>query len=142
MEMTHLTAGPARIPLAEIGIRFSRSGGPGGQNVNKVETRVEVRFRPGASAALSPEQRSRVLAALATRLTAAGEIVVVSSRTRHRERNRADALGRLAVLLGAALRPPRRRVKTKPTRASREHRLDVKRRRSTRKSDRRRPAED
>ena len=128
-----LKAGPVRIPLAEVSVSFSRSGGPGGQNVNKVETRVEARFRPSESAALSPPQRARVLLALASRLTAGGDLIVVSSRTRFRERNREDAFARLAAILAAALRPPKKRVPTRPTRGSKERRVAGKKRQGDRK---------
>jgi ribosome-associated protein len=136
----HLLAGDVRIPISEISVRFARSGGPGGQNVNKVETKVEVRFRPASSSALTPEQVARIEEKLSSRLTTEGEIIVTSERTRHQERNREDALARLAVLLGEALRVPKPRKRTRPTRASVERRLEGKKRRSDTKR-RRRPPE-
>ncbi|MHC4862130.1 MAG: alternative ribosome rescue aminoacyl-tRNA hydrolase ArfB [Planctomycetota bacterium] len=136
----HLVAGDVRIPLSEVSVRFARSGGPGGQNVNKVETKVEVRFRPASSAALTPAQVARIEEKLASRLTSEGEIIVTSERTRYQERNREDALARLAALLTEALRVPKPRRRTKPTRASIERRLDEKKRRGETKR-RRRPPE-
>ncbi len=136
-----LEAGPVRIPLSEISFAFSRSGGPGGQNVNKVETRVEVRFRPSASAALTPAQVARIRKALASRLTKEGDLVVVSDRTRYRERNREDALERLAEMLAGALAVRKKRIPTRPSRAARERRLTEKRRRSEKKRIRREPPE-
>lgn len=140
MDESFLPAGPVRIPLSELSFRFARSGGPGGQNVNKVETKVEVRFTPRLSGALSPEQVERIERRLASRLTKDGELVVVSERTRFRERNRRDALERLRSLIEEALREPRPRRPTRPTRASRERRLSDKKRRGETKRARRPPA--
>lgn len=134
-----LEAGPVRIPLAEVEVSFARSGGPGGQNVNKVETKVTVRFRPRASSVLSPEQVARIEERLASRLTTDGDLLVSSERTRYRGRNREDALARLAGLLAEALRTPKRRRPTKPSRAARERRLREKREQAGRKRDRRPP---
>jgi ribosome-associated protein len=137
-----LECGRVRIPLSELSYRFSRSGGPGGQNVNKVETRVEVRFTPAESSALTPEEVERISRKLAPRMTGEGEILVVADTTRHRERNRQEALDRLAALIEEALRVPKRRRKTRPTRASKERRLEEKRQRSETKRHRRPPKED
>jgi ribosome-associated protein len=121
------------IPDHEIVETASRSRGPGGQNVNKTETRVTLRWDAVHSHALSGEMRARALRALAGRLTRGGELLVRSDRFRSRERNRAFARERLASLVAAALERPRPRVKTKPTRSSRERRLEAKRTRSARK---------
>ena len=131
-----------RIPLAEISFRFARSGGPGGQNVNKVETKVEVRFRPAESAALSDRQAARIREKLGSRMTVAGELIVTSEKTRYRERNREDALSRLAALIAGALVVKKPRRRTRPTRASKERRLDGKRRRATTKRNRRPPRDE
>jgi ribosome-associated protein len=112
------------IPLAEIEVRVSRSSGPGGQHANTSETRVEARFDVGASTALSPAQKRRVIAR-------AGPVVrAIAQDERSQSRNRELALERLADRLRAALRVERKRVPTRPPAASRERRLDAKRRRA------------
>jgi ribosome-associated protein len=125
------------LPLEEIEIETSRSSGPGGQHVNKTESRVAASFRVAESRALDAETRARLLGALAARLTGDGTLRVVCERTRSQRRNRDEAVERLRRILAAALvvRTPRR--KTAPTRASREGRLLDKRRRSARKRERR-----
>jgi ribosome-associated protein len=122
-----------RIPGDEIVETASRSRGPGGQNVNKTETRVTLHWSLRESRALSPEQRGRLLEAFAGRLTREGELVVRSDRARTRPRNRALARERLAELVRAALTPRTPRTKTRPTRASKERRLTGKRQQSERK---------
>lgn len=128
------------IPVAELSFSFGRSPGPGGQNVNKVNTRVELRFGLADSPSLSDEQRRRACAQLASRLNRAGEIVVLSSRFRSQLRNRLDCVERFTALLGQALRPPpppRRR--TRPGRTAVARRLDRKKRNARRKGLRRPP---
>ena len=118
------------LPADELVERFSRSSGPGGQGVNTTDSRVELLFEPGSSRALTPDQRSRAVAALGDRLVD-GKIVVVASERRSQLRNRTTARDRLAELLREALAPPPpRRRATKPTRGSQHRRLDAKRRRS------------
>jgi ribosome-associated protein len=117
------------VPGDELAVRFARSGGPGGQNVNKVETKVILLFDASASRALSPEQRARLFEKLASRVTARGEIAVHADRHRTRERNLADARERMAALLEEALARPKPRTSTRPTRASRRRRLADKRKR-------------
>lgn len=128
----HLT-----IPEREISVHFARAGGPGGQHVNKVETKVELRFMPGRSAALSPAQRALILQRLAPQLTTQGELIVVSDRTRNQSRNRQDALDKLAALLRAGLQRPKPRRATRPTAGSVRRRLESKRARSKLKQSRR-----
>jgi ribosome-associated protein len=112
------------IPLAEIELRVSRSSGPGGQHANTSETRVEARFDVKASTALSSAQKRRVSAR-------AGPIVrAIAQDERSQSRNRELALERLAERLRTALRVERKRVPTRPSPASRERRLDEKRRRA------------
>lgn len=125
------------IPDAELEVRFSRSGGPGGQHVNTSSTRAEVRWDLASSAALSEPQRERLLAALASRLDKTGALRVVAEDTRSQLGNRELALERLRDLVAAALKPRRVRRPTRPTASSRAERLDVKRRRSSVKSGRR-----
>ena len=121
------------IPLSEIELRASRSSGPGGQHANVTASRVEAVFDVEASAALDPSQRARLRERLGPVVTA------VAQDARSQARNRELALARLAEKLAAALRIPRRRRATRPTRASRERRLEGKRRAGERKRGRRRP---
>jgi ribosome-associated protein len=130
------------IPDAALSIRFSRSGGPGGQNVNKVETRAEVLFDLAGSPLLSPPDRARALARLASRLTKEGVLAVACDRTRHRERNLREALERMGEILREAMVPPKPRRRTRPTRSSKERRLESKRRRGEVKRARRGGGED
>lgn len=131
------------LPPKELRVSFSRSGGPGGQNVNKVETRVELRFSVRDSEVLGETRRARLLERLRSRLTASGELVLHASRSRHRARNLEDARERLAELLRQGLQVEKARRATKPTRGSQERRLQAKKRRSeTKKQRRRRPTDD
>lgn len=128
------------IPIAELGFAFSRSSGAGGQNVNKVNTRVELRFDVAQSPSLSEGQRQLILEKLAHRLTQDGILIVNSDRHRTQGRNREDGLERLAALLADALKkPPPKRKPTRPGRAAKKRRLDAKKRHSDKKVNRRRP---
>ena len=124
------------IPATELVERFSRSSGPGGQGVNTTDSRVELVYDPGASTALTPSQRERLVTALAGRLVA-GRVTIVASEQRSQLRNRAAARDRLVDLLreGLAPPPPARRA-TKPTRGSQRRRVEGKKRRSQVKSGR------
>lgn len=130
------------IPAAELGWRFSRSSGPGGQHVNTSDSRVALVWDIAASKALTDEQRARLLAKLGHRLVS-GVITVASSEQRSQLRNRETAREKLGELIAAALAPdgPKRRA-TKPTRGSRERRLQTKGKRSEVKRNRQRPAVD
>jgi ribosome-associated protein len=122
-----------RVPLAEIELRTSRSSGPGGQHAQKTESRVEAVFDVEASSALTPMQKRRVVAKAGPVLRA------VAQDERSQARNRVLAVERLVATLREALRVPRPRVATAPTAASRERRLDQKKRRAATKRLRRPP---
>jgi ribosome-associated protein len=124
------------IPRDRLTIRFSRSGGPGGQNVNKVETKVEIRFRVAEADWIPLEVRERLVAREASRITRDGELVITSSRFRSRERNLEDALEKLEETLSRASTRPKRRKPTRPTAGSRARRSAAKRMRSERKRQR------
>jgi ribosome-associated protein len=114
----------------EIKERFIRSPGPGGQNVNKVESAVQLRFDAANSPALSAAVLRRLVPMAGSRMTRAGVIVLTANRFRTQERNRRDALERLIELIRQAAVEPKRRRPTKPTAGSRQRRLDTKRERS------------
>jgi ribosome-associated protein len=123
------------IPLSEITVRASRSSGPGGQHANVTASRVEASFDVLASLALTDAQRERLLARVGPR------VVAIAQDERSQARNRELALTRLGERLAAALAIPKRRHTTRPTAASRERRLQTKRRDSERKRERRPPEE-
>ena len=120
-----------RIPLSELQYRFSASGGPGGQNANKVATRVELRFDVASSPSLGPHQRTRLLEKLGP------EVRVVADDERSQLRNRQLATERLAERLAAALRVEKTRRPTRPSKGAKERRLAAKRKLSQRKQARR-----
>ena len=115
------------IPEAELEFIASRSGGPGGQNVNKVSSRITLRFDLERTTALTAEQRQRVRQKLSSRISSEGVLQISSQRTRSQDLNREDAVARFAELLRGALHEDKARVKTKATRSSREERLKEKR---------------
>ena len=131
-----------RLPLSELQFRASRAGGPGGQHVNTSSTRVEVWWDVASSAALSDEQRTRLLVRLASRLDTAGRLRVVDGGSRSQLRNRQAVTERLARLVAEALRVPKTRKRTRPSRAAKAARLEAKRRRSAVKRERRPPGAD
>jgi ribosome-associated protein len=127
------------VPASELAWTAVRSSGPGGQNVNKVATKVELRFDFAASRVLSAPVRARLAVLAAGRLDADGQLVVTSDETRSQARNLELARERLAALLRAALVAPKPRRKTKPSRGAKERRLSTKRLQSEKKAGRRGP---
>ena len=124
------------IPGDELGVEYSRASGPGGQHVNKTETRVTLRFALGATRSLPEDVKARLLEKLASRLTKAGEILVSVDAHRDRSQNLREAYARLVALLKKAFVKPKPRKKTRPTRGSTERRLEEKRRRQGTKAGR------
>ncbi len=128
MDSVEITAG-VTIPMREVRFRFARSGGPGGQNVNKVESRVELLFDVSASSAFTVTQRQRLLSALRNKLDDDGVLQIVVQESRSQWQNREIALSRLAETIRIALIPRKKRVATKPSRGSKEERFRAKRKR-------------
>lgn len=115
----------------ELVERFVRATGPGGQNVNKVASAVELRFDVAGSPALPEDVRARLLAKRDRRLTSDGVLVLFAQRFRDRERNREDARTRLAAFITSGLHAPKKRIATQPTRGAKERRLGAKRERAS-----------
>src|SRR5262252_2857325 len=138
--MLHITDAIA-IDEREVDERFVRASGPGGQNVNKVATAVELRFDVGASS-LPPDVRERLVALAGRRLTSDGVLLIDSREHRTQAQNREAALARLVSLIQHAAVRPKRRRKTRPTSAARQNRLESKKRRSEVKAGRARRRND
>jgi len=118
------------IPDSELEFSFARSEGPGGQNVNKVESKAILRWNVELSDALPEKVKERLILQQKNKITKDGELVISSQRFRDQERNREDCLDKLADMVVKAAHEPKKRVATKPTRAAREARISDKKRRS------------
>jgi ribosome-associated protein len=125
------------IPAAELQASFVRSAGPGGQNVNKVNTKAVLRWQAAATPSLPEAVRRRFLTRYANRVNSAGELVLSADEHREQSRNLRACHDRLQQMILAVLAPPRRRVKTRPTRAAVERRIKAKQRTSEKKQGRR-----
>jgi ribosome-associated protein len=125
------------IPAGELEIAFARSGGPGGQNVNKVSSKVDLRWNPTTSAALAEDDRAWLLQKLRSKLTNDGSLIVTSTATRDQIANRDDALSKLALIVAAALDRPKPRKPTRPSKGAKRRRLADKRRHAEKKASRR-----
>lgn len=124
------------IPESELQFRYVRSSGPGGQNVNKVSTKAELRFALAESGALGHGQKRRLAAAYPSALTTAGELVVTSDRFRSQSMNQSDVMDRLRQMILSVWFPPKPRKKTKPSKAAQRRRVADKRERGARKRER------
>ncbi|HEX4149421.1 MAG TPA: alternative ribosome rescue aminoacyl-tRNA hydrolase ArfB [Pirellulales bacterium] len=125
-----------QIDEAEFTWSFTRSSGPGGQNVNKVNSRATLRWQPKSSAGVPGDVLERFLAQHSARLTSEGDLLISSQRYRDQGRNVQDCLDKLRAMLAGVAQPPKRRKKTRPSRASVKRRLEQKRRSGAKKSDR------
>ncbi len=121
----------------ELQFQFKLASGPGGQNVNKVATAAELRFDVAGSPSLPEAVRARLLALAGSRVTQDGELLITARRFRSQKRNRQDAIDRLIALIQKAVEAPKPRVKTKPSRAAKQRRMDEKRRVGAKKQTRR-----
>jgi ribosome-associated protein len=129
-----------RIPRDELHFTYARAGGPGGQNVNTVSSKVLLRWNAVASSCLPEDIKSRLLAQQRTHLTREGELLISSQKTRDQARNIEDCLEKLRGMILRALVPPKPRKRSRPTRASKERRLQNKRLQARRKASRQKPA--
>ena len=131
-----------QILIKELNYRTSRSSGPGGQNVNKVSSRVELMFDINNSSALSEIEKTRIFEKLANRINSEGVLLLSSEETRSQLKNKQLVISRFVELLEEALKPEKKRRKTKPTAASRKKRLEAKKKLSNKKDLRKPPTKD
>jgi ribosome-associated protein len=122
------------INEAEVKLSFVSSPGPGGQNVNKVATAVQLRFNVTNSVSLPEDVRERLITLLGKKITTQGDLIIKASRFRTQERNKQDAINRLVELIQRAVKPPKKRRKTKPTFSSVQKRLSNKKAHGAKKS--------
>jgi len=115
------------IPGGELSIAFARSGGPGGQNVNKVASKVDLRWNPARSSALGDDDRAWLLERLGSRLTTDGTLIVTSTKTRDQIQNRDDATSKLTLIVRSALERPKKRRETKVSKGAKRRRVADKR---------------
>lgn len=118
------------IPLHELRIMFSRSGGPGGQHVNRTETRVTIIWNMKNSAALNEQQKQRIFNSLGSRITEAGDIIIHNNESRSQQQNKENAFNNFVALIGQALKVPKKRMKTHISKVAKEARLQEKSRHS------------
>lgn len=130
------------IPAAEFEFSYVRSGGPGGQNVNKVNTKAQFRWKVVENTSLPADVKQRFLNKFGSRISRSGELLIDSQRFRDQKSNMADCLERLSAMLLSVEMPPKRRMKTKPSRGSIQRRLNDKRKQATKKQDRKPPKRD
>lgn len=126
-----------QIPLSEFSFSYARSSGPGGQNVNKVNSKAVLRWDVTGSPSLPDDVRARLLGKLGSQLTTGGELVVSSDRYRDQPRNREDCLAKVAALISSAATPPKKRRPTRPGRAAKARRRKSKEAQSQKKQQRR-----
>ncbi|MBI1918182.1 MAG: aminoacyl-tRNA hydrolase [Planctomycetes bacterium] len=127
------------VPDDELHFTFARSGGPGGQNVNKVASKAILHWNLTANATLPAGVKDRLRASQRRRITIEGELVIQSQRFRDQAKNVEDCRAKLGEMVLEALRPPKARKRTRPSRASKERRLEAKKQQSQRKASRRKP---
>ena len=133
--MLEITSG-LQLDEQELTLTFARSGGPGGQNVNKVSSKVILRWNPAQSAGLPEDVRLRLLSQQRARLTKEGELLITSQKTRDQGRNVEDCLEKLRTLILRAVHVPKARKATRPSRGSKERRLSAKKHNARRKQER------
>lgn len=135
----HLSTNIRESLLSEVAFSASRAGGPGGQNVNKVSTKVELRFPVADSEILTETQKQRLLSKLKNRITTSGDLVLTAHSERSQWRNKEKVIHKFFELIENALTPPKKRIKTKPTAASRIKRLENKKKQGQKKQLRKPP---